>query len=169
MIWSHTNIFFNVLFILKFYSWYNKKKLNRDRGLVNMKLTALAQSYVLLKTAFFLNTETGFMIFLFRLAFIQLDNCLGVKLSLYYISLSVVHTYYFFLFLSQNVIFQSLLSKVSRKYLFFSSNFDFVTWAMKFSNLPIFQNILGRFSFEWQIENFLELLKRFCSFFKTLM
>ena len=51
---------------------------------------------------------------------------------------------------------QLLMSKLNRSELFLL-NFTFRSWVMRFSNLPIFQNILRRFCAEKLIENFLDV------------
>ena len=42
---------------------------------------------------------------------------------------------------------------------FFPSDFAFLTWVMRFSNFPIFQNIPGRSRVKYLIESFLKLTK----------
>ena len=45
--------------------------------------------------------------------------------------------FYFSLFLSRKYYFPIAFAKVNRNRLFFSWNFAFMTWVMKFSNFPI--------------------------------
>ena len=48
--------------------------------------------------------------------------------------------FYFSYYWTESVIFQLLMLKANGKDQFFLWNFTFVTWVMKFSDLPIFQN-----------------------------